>query len=209
MKNKRNVLIAFILICCLCLSIGYAALTDTLIINGSASATAADDNNDQDGSDTLEEAFDDNLGFTAVKQGTGNSTNVTLSNTTPSVTSLTTTESTFDMTDEVTFSASGFAKKGDKAVITYTISNRHPDLSASVSAPSLKAANGTDEFTSNYFSVSTDWGTENKTIAATTGTQTVTVTVEMIKTPVENQTASFKLTFTATAQEAASGTTTE
>lgn len=202
MKNKRNVLIAFILICCLCLSIGYAALTDTLIINGSASATAADDNNDQDGSDTLEEAFDDNLGFTAVVQANGNTENVSLKN---GDTAVTTTQSTFTMTDEVTFSASGFAKKGDMAVITYTITNNHPDLSASVVVPVL-TADGTNNFSSEYFSVTNDW-TAAKVVTANGGTQTVTVTVEMIKTPVEDKSVSFKLTFTATAVEATSSGT--
>ena len=43
MKNKRNVLIAFILICCLCLSIGYAALTDILYIDGNASVNVVSD----------------------------------------------------------------------------------------------------------------------------------------------------------------------
>ena len=68
MKNKRNVFIAFILICCLCLSIGYAALTDTLYVNGTV-------NLDLDGSGTTdpdaggeeetpwEEAFDADVYF--------------------------------------------------------------------------------------------------------------------------------------------------
>ena len=48
MKNKRNVLIAFILICCLCLSIGYAALTDTLNVNGTVGVNVLSDDTTDD-----------------------------------------------------------------------------------------------------------------------------------------------------------------
>lgn len=201
MKNKRNVIIAFILICCLCLSIGYAALTDTLIINGSASAAAKEDTPDEP-VDTLEEAFDDKLGFTAVVQATGNSANVSLKNGDAAVS---TTQTTFTMTDEVTFSAAGFAQKGDKAVITYTITNNHPDLSASIAVPTLTDASG-NTLSNEYFSVSHDWTTAHN-VAAVNGTTTVTVTVEMIKTPIENKEVSFKLTFTASAVESSSSGT--
>ena len=62
MKNKRNVLIAFVLICCLCLSIGYAALTDTLYVDGKANVNVLGSEEDPTTPDTpFEQKFADEI----------------------------------------------------------------------------------------------------------------------------------------------------
>lgn len=73
-----------------------------------------------------------------------------------------------------TLNVSGLTAKGDKAVATYTIQNTSEDLSANLT---VAASNENDE----YFTVSTSL---SETSIAKGGTSTLTVTVELMKTPV-------------------------
>jgi len=94
----------------------------------------------------------------------------------------------------VTFDTSGLTASGDTATITYTITNDSDDLSAEVAVPTVSIT-GTN---SDFFSATTDWGNATKTIAAG-DTQDVTVTVNLIKTPIDaNKTATVTVTTTAT-----------
>ena len=76
-----------------------------------------------------------------------------------------------------TLNVQGLTAKGDKAVATYTIQNTSEDLSANLTAA---ASNQNDE----YFTVSTSF---SETSIAKGETSTLTVTVELIKTPVEGE----------------------
>lgn len=193
MKNKRNVLIAFILICCLCLSIGYAAITDVLVINGTAVAGVDNPNNDENPDENqtpVEKAFDEKLGFTASQVGT-NPTGVTITGN----------EATYNFVDTVSFSASGFDAVGETTKITFTITNASPDYDASIAAPVLTWNNPATNANAEYFEVTTNWGNAAKVVSANNGTTTVTVTVKLIKLPAENKTGDFSLTFKATALE--------
>ena len=71
-----------------------------------------------------------------------------------------------------------FVAKGDTATATYTILNDSDDLSASIAIPEITNDN------EDYFSVTTDM-TAATTVDAK-NTTTVTVTVELIKTPIDN-----------------------
>ena len=86
---------------------------------------------------------------------------------------------TATITDDVTatINVESLVAKGDKDTATYTIENASDDLSASIAVPTVENSN--DE----YFSVTTDM-TDAVTVASK-GTTTVTVTVELIKTPIE------------------------
>ena len=195
MKNKRNVLIAFILICCLCLSIGYAALTDTLIINGNVSVNAAHEG--EEPTTPVEKSFDEDLGWTKVilTSSTSVSNNASWTVTSgsgDSATNITSTGVEYNYLDEVTFNVSGFAEAGDNVVLTYTIGNKHPDLSATITNASVTGA-------TEYFSIVQEITDNNA--EANNGTATVKVTVTMIKTPIEDKSATMKLTYTATAVE--------
>lgn len=80
--------------------------------------------------------------------------------------------------------------KGDKATATYTILNDSEDLSASIAVPTITNSN------EEYFAVTTDMA-DTKVVAAG-GETTVTVTVELIKTPIEeDQTASINVALVA------------
>ena len=151
MKNRRITIVAFLLIAALTLGIGYAALTDTLTITGSASVDAEAGQN----------AFEDDIYFSAAQGGTD-------------------VVAEFDddtATMEIAEGKTPLKVVGDKITATFTVKS-DSDLNATVTA-SVKS-NSNEEF----FKVTTDWTTEN---LAANGTLDITVTVELIKTPDNNQ----------------------
>ena len=113
MKRRRTLVISLLLVAALCLGIGYAALSDTLDINGSAIVDQS----------AAEDAFDEDIYFSAaVANETGNTAEVTADN------------------DKATFSAKTLKTKGDKVTFTFTIQN-DCDLAALVT-PAFPAADG-------------------------------------------------------------------
>lgn len=99
---------------------------------------------------------------------------------------------TATITDDhnATLNVTGLSAKGDKVTATYTIENASEDLSASVAVPTITNSN------EDYFTVTTDMST-SQTLAAG-GNTTVTVTVELVKTPVDaDQTADIKVSLVA------------
>ena len=91
-------------------------------------------------------------------------------------------------TATMTVTGADLTKTGDKATATLTIDNNSPELGASLAA-SVTNTNDT------YFEVTYDFAQDS---IAARGTTTITVTVELIKTPIENVTGSFTVTITAT-----------
>ena len=84
------------------------------------------------------------------------------------------------ITDKLTATISviGLTKVGDIATATYSIKNYESDFKAKITSGTI-TNNKTD-----YFAVTTDLGT-GKTITENGGTTTVTVSVELIKMPIE------------------------
>lgn len=92
--------------------------------------------------------------------------------------------------NNATISVSGLTAKGDTATATYTIKNVSPDLSASIAVPTITVSN------EEYFKVTTDWTSAK--VVAKDNSVTVTVTVELIKTPItEDPESTVTLTFDA------------
>lgn len=87
----------------------------------------------------------------------------------------------------------GLTAIGDSASATYTIQNLEKDLNASITKESIE--NNKTEF----FSVTTSVD-ENATVVEHEGTATVTITVELIKLPIEKEdsTATIKVNLLAT-----------
>lgn len=180
MKNRRNVVIAFLLIAAMILGVGYAALSDTLTINGTATVSK----------DSAQSVFDEDVKFTnvsAVTYPTGISTGA-------EAIIDTATDNTSD-TGKITINDGVLKNTGDEVQVTYTISNVG-DLDASVAVPAITNNNKT------YFEVTTNWGDAAKNLTAG-GTIDVTVTIKLIQTPTTDdaQTATFKIEFTATTSE--------
>lgn len=142
MKNKRNVLIAFILICCLCLSIGYAAVTDILTINGTAGVLIDNPNNDdkpEDNPTPFEENFDANLGFSA--SGAISATNGAKMEDKTDASLYT------NLTDTVSFAITDMKQANDTATITYTITNKN-EYAATIAE--FKVTNSNEKYTVSY-----------------------------------------------------------
>ena len=146
MKNKRSIIVAFLLCACLIVGVGYAALSDTLDITGSADVNQS----------AAEEAFNEDVYFShAVANETGNTASVN-----------------GDNNDKASFTAATLKGKGDKVTFTFTIENGG-DLEASIT-PKLNATLGNTN--PEYFSISSDWNGATKILAAHDSiTYTVTV----------------------------------
>ena len=168
MKNRKG-LIAIMVLAVMLLGIGYAALTDTLDITGSADVNQS----------AAEEAFNEDIYFSAaVANEEGNTASVNADN-----------------NDKASFTAKTLKGKGDKVTFTFTIKN-DGDVAATIT-PKLNATLGNTN--PEYFSLTSDWDGEAKTLAA--GAEiTYTLTVELIKTPTETIAASFLVELTAVAE---------
>ena len=136
MKNRRNVVIAFMIVAVMLLGIGYAALSDTLDITGSADVNQS----------AAEEAFNEDVYFSAaVANETGNTASVNADN-----------------NDKASFTANTLKGKGDKVTFTFTIKN-DGDVDAVVT-PKLNASLGNTN--PEYFSITSDWAGESRTLEA-------------------------------------------
>lgn len=111
MKNRKRVVVAFLLVAAMLMSVGYAALTDVLDITGSADVNQS----------AAEEAFNQDIYFTAaVANETGNTASVNNDN-----------------NDKASFTANSLKGKDDTATFTFTIKNEG-DLDATVT-PSISS----------------------------------------------------------------------
>lgn len=113
MKNRKTVVVAFLLIAVMLLGVGYAALTDVLVINGTADITA----------EGAQSAFNEDVYFSNAVAGT--SGDVAEIGADP---------------DMATFTASKLTGQGDTATFTFTIKNAG-DVDATVT-PKLVDATG-------------------------------------------------------------------
>lgn len=109
MKNRKTVVVAFLLVAAMLMSVGYAALTTTLNITGDAAVAEAAAN----------EAFNADISF---KSAQANATGDTATTT--------------DGSDIATFDVSSLKGKNDTATFTFVIQNKG-DLNATMSAPTI------------------------------------------------------------------------
>ena len=146
MKNRKLVIVAFLLVAMMLLGVGYAALSDTLDITGSADVNQS----------AAEEAFNEDVFFSAaVANEAGNTASINADN-----------------NDKASFTANTLKGKGDKVTFTFTIKN-DGDVDATVT-PKLNATLGNTN--PEYFAISSDWDGAAKTLAAHSEvTYTITV----------------------------------
>lgn len=146
MKNRKTIVALFLVVSALVMSVGYAALTDTLDINGTADVSVA----------AAEKAFDEKVYFSvATPNQTGNTASVN-----------------GDNPDKASFTINTLAEKDNEATFTFTIVNTS-DLDATVT-PSLHATAGNT--LPDYFDVTSDWnGQAHEIVAGGSDTYTVTV----------------------------------
>lgn len=154
-RDTKTIIAVVLFVAILLVAVGFAAISNIpLNIRGTAQAEGAQEN------------------FTVKFTGTPTSTK------TPEDSSIVASGSvTSDLLAAIT--ATGFKTKGEKATVTYTVQNASKDLSANVSVKNVTGAN-------TFFSITAviDGVAEGqaKTLAPTE-TATVTVTIELLKTP--------------------------
>lgn len=175
MKNRKIVVVAFLLIAVLLLGVGYAALTDTLTIIGNAHIDV----------DTANKTFDEKIYFSAAE-----ATSSTGSGTTADTASYT--------ADDATFTANKLATVGQKSVFTFTITN-DSNVDAVISVAPNKLSGDTNPSNSNDTKFTVEYSyPDGMNIAKNGGTIRVVVTVT-VKEPVTSATsATFGIELTAT-----------
>ena len=160
MRNRRNVIIAFLLVAVLCLGVGYAAITDTLNITANVDLNTANDG-------PLNEEFDTDVYFVnpAVKADATTNTlaegDVTLA------------LSTDKDTLTITVSEAVFTKVTDTLVVTVDVKNDSTVQDANI-------AIGTEN---NALFTLTAVGANNKTVVTKDGgvlTFTLTLTLDQL-----------------------------
>ena len=175
MKNRKIVVVAFLLIAVLLLGVGYAALTDTLTIIGNAHIDV----------DTANKTFDERIYFSAAE-----ATSTTGTGTTADTASFT--------ADDATYTANKLAVKGEQSVFTFTITNvSNVDAEITVNTKKLSGDNNPSNSNTEKFTVEYSYP-QGTTIAKNGGTIRVVVTVT-VKEPVTSATsATFGIELTAT-----------
>ncbi len=92
---------------------------------------------------------------------------------------------------EATINVTGLKKVNDEATITYTVENVSKGLDANVTAIPTVTSN-------EYFEVTTTGLSTQETKISTGDSATVTVTVKLIKTPIEDKSENITIKLTAT-----------
>jgi hypothetical protein len=190
MKNKRTFVGLFVILALLCLGIGYAAISKTLTINGGVST----------GDET---ALEDNfvVYFAAVSTDTSSAENVTVDATVNAA----------EKSTSTSFEIENMNIVGSKVILTYTIKNDSNDLYAFVEKVRIgitgldgenitEVTNGTpvklgeNGRGQGYFNVTMNWEPFAQ-LDPKGGTTTLTVTVEMINSPINAFTSAFNIYF--------------
>lgn len=189
MKNRKIVVVAFLLISVMLLGVGYAALTDTLEIEGSVKADTSVSQTD----------FDDDVYFSGTSVVTDSTGNKAASQ-------------ILEGRDNATITAQHFTTKNQKVKVKFTIQNDSTDFDAVVT-PGVAIATGNvsvDNAGADHdpiFDVSWTWDEEGTDVAAATiaagQSKDLWVTIVLNETPLEEHSASFIVDFSVNAQEKA------
>lgn len=153
MKNRKRVIVAFMLVAVMLLGVGYAAVTTHLNIQGGATVTV----------EGATEAFSADVKFTAVDTGDDAALFATAS-----------------VGDGKTadFSVTGLKGAGDSASLIYTITNTG-DLDATVAVDIANTTNSNEP----YFTVTTEWVDGDTDLEKNGGTAKIKVNISLDATP--------------------------
>ncbi len=175
MKNRRIILVAFMLVAVLCLGVGYAALTDLLIVDGTAVVNQQKENL----------VFDEKIEFTKAEVKTATTADYSGIADTATVDS--------SNTDKVSFTVKSLARQGQKATFEFTVTNTSEfDATLALEGAISNTANA------DYFSVTYSFKDNDNTCEKTNGTVVIIVEVELIKAVTTEINGTFNLTFKAT-----------
>ena len=165
MKKRRIVITAFLLVACMLIGVGYAAITGSITINGKAAAGVHSDNFKV----IIEQ------GSEVVKKNGTTLTNPTGEGVTPYYSF---TYGTLGTSVIVNINEGVLTQEGDTVTVTFTVLNESESLNAKVTYKSLEYDN------KDYFEITTDY-TGEKTLGekgSATASTTVTMTIKLLKT---------------------------
>ena len=178
MKNKKYLSILIVFLALLFISIGYAAISKELLVEGNAT-TKSEGNMDDEDTTSLAKNFvvlwdrdtkviDDTFADTAQTE----------------VTILDELNAKIEITELTKYNAF--------VTVTLKIRNDSKDLKASISLP---VVTNSEE---RYFSVTTDWV---DTVLLPGESKDVTITIQLIRSPIDHTSGTFTIKFTADAVE--------
>jgi hypothetical protein len=174
MKNRKTVVVAFLLVAVMLLGVGYAALTDTLTLIGNATIDMKQ----------AEVNFDEKIYFSAAEVVSSPNTAVD--------------QVGGVNTDDATYTVHSLATMGDTATFKFTIKNES-NVTVRIDIPENKLSGAANDSNTNptFFSISYAYSNAERTIPSG-GTLDVIVTVKVIA-PVTSATgATFGMEYTAT-----------
>ena len=163
MKNRRTVVVAFLLVAAMLLGVGYAALTDTLTIIGNAHVDL----------DTANKTFDERIYFSAAE-----ATSTTGSGTTADVASL-----SGEKSDDATYTVNKLAITGEKSVFTFTIKNES-NVDAKITAATTKLSGAANPSNSNEDKFLVEYSYPDGDIAEKQGGTIKVIVTVTLKEPV-------------------------
>lgn len=188
MKNRRNVVVSFLLIAVLLLSVGYAALTDNLTLTGEATLNSTES----------QKEWEKDIYFSKAELGTSNGTSGTADTCTVGTAN----------NDTASFEVFSLAKEKEVATFWFEISNLgEVGYDATITIDEGFPTNTNEGFfkvTYEYLTAK-EGGTASMTVPKGDGTTPghlyIKVTVELLKNPTSTTTAAFTLTLTASSPE--------
>ena len=180
MKNRRTILVTFLILAALVMGAAYAALTDNLFIKGEATlATTSAQTN-----------FDEDVYFTTAAVASTTGTNTATAD-----------SAVIGQTDKdsATFYVKSLGQADEKVTFSFVIKNTSTEFDAEVSLDTgYPTTTNTTLFTITYSIVNDGTVNEGPITVAAGGTATVYVTVLLKASPTENSTAAFNVNLTAT-----------
>ena len=188
MRNRKTVIVAFVVLAVMLMAVGFAALTDTLTIIGNAHIDIA----------AAENNFDEKIYFSdsAVVSSTGSGT---------------TADTASHTADDATFTVNKLAVKDQSSTFKFTIKNdSNVAADITVAATKLSGAENPSNSNPSIFGISYSYvvfdseGNEqvgdNDTIPSG-GTMEITVVVTVVNPVTSNTSATFGIEYTATTVE--------
>ena len=178
MKNKKYLSILIIFLALLFLSIGYAAISKELLVNGGAT-TQKEDGSNADDTTSLAKNF-----VVLWDKDTKVINDTFADNAKTEVTILDDLNAKIEITE--------LSKYNAFVTVTLKIRNDSKDLKASIPLP---VVTNSEE---RYFSVTTDWV---DTVLLPGESKDVTITIQLIRSPLDHTSGTFTIKFTANAVE--------
>lgn len=177
MKNRKTVVVAFLLVAAMLLGIGYANLTTTLTIIGNAHVDIAQ----------AEVNFDNKVYFSSARLGNSTGTGGTAD------------EISANNTDDATYVVNKLATKGEYSEFYFTIKNdSNVPVKISVEPTKLSGAENDTNSNPSIFEVTYEYANDNMEIPSG-GEMEVKVTVKIIEAVTKVTSGTFTIELTATA----------